>query len=194
MSSKIFSYAENEIFDEENFASEVVEQAETLIKGEKVDLARKFGWWVANAGIDRSNAPSGKAIRWVKNPQKSCNDLRDKLMSHFGLDRLGVIMVDSFCTPGRVGVIGGAVAVSGFEPVIDKRGTTDIFGNELKITQIAVGDMLASSANIVMGEGDEKIPICIIRSFEAVFCNKVDSIKKMQINPKECLFNPIYHA
>jgi coenzyme F420-0:L-glutamate ligase len=195
VSSKIFSYSENQIFDIEQFEDQVKNESEKYVPGKIVSLSRKFGWWVANAGIDKSNVPKGKAIKWPRNPQKSCDELRDKLCEHFGVTELGIIMVDSFCTPGRVGVVGGAIAVSGFIPVIDKRGEKDIYGEELKITQVNVADMLASGSNLTMGEAAEKIPLCLVRGYSAEFTNKkLDSISKMQIEPEDCLFNPIYHA
>lgn len=195
VSSKIFSYSEDQLFDIEQFDDQVKKESEKYVPGKIVSLSRKFGWWVANAGIDKSNVPEGKAISWPKNPQKSCDELRHKLCEHFGLTELGIIMVDSFCTPGRIGVVGGAVAVSGFMPVIDKRGEKDIYGEELKITQVNVADMLASATNLTMGEAAEKTPLCLVRGYVAEFTNKkIDSISLMQIDPKDCLFNPIYHA
>lgn len=195
VSSKIFSYSENTLFPVLEFDESVKKDSEIFIKGKIVDLSRKFGWWVANAGIDKSNVPVDSAIKWPKNPQKSCDQIRKKLCDHFGISELGIIMVDSFCTPGRNGVIGGAIAVSGFLPVIDKRGQKDIYGQELKITQVNTADMLASATNLLMGEADEKTPVCLVRGYKAEFTSKkIDSISLMQIDPKECLFNPIYHA
>jgi len=49
------------------------------------------------------------------------------------------------------------------EAVEDARGQKDLLGRELKITRKAVADNLVSSAQIVMGEGDEGIPAAIIR-------------------------------
>ncbi len=195
VSSKIFSYSENQLFKIDQFEDQVKKESEKYIPGKIVALSRKFGWWVANAGIDKSNVPNGKAISWPVNPQKSCDELRHKICEHFGVKDLGIIMVDSFCTPGRVGVVGGAIAVSGFMPVIDKRGEKDLYGIELKITQINIADMLASGTNLTMGEAAEKTPLCLVKGFEAEFTNKkIDSISLMQIDPKDCLFNPIYHA
>ena len=47
--------------------------------------------------------------------------------------------------------------------LIDRRGSHDRDGRVLEVTQIAVADMLASAAGLVMGEGAEGVPVAIVR-------------------------------
>ena len=76
---------------------------------------------------------------------------------------VGVIIADSRLMPARVGTIGVAIACSGIDPVLDRRGTKDIDGNALKVTFQAIADNLASIANHKMGEGNETLPLAVIR-------------------------------
>ena len=67
--------------------------------------------------------------------------------------------------PYRVGVVNFALASSNIQSLINFSGKTDIYGNTLKHTEIAVADELASAAGILMGQADEKKPIVIIKGF-----------------------------
>lgn len=193
ISSKIFSYCEGRIEEDERLSVRVREEADEYHCGEVVDLTRKCGIWVANAGIDRSNVESGKMVLWPVDPQRSVDELRDKLVAKFGLEHLGVMMIDSVCSPGRKGVIGACIAYSGFVGVKSQIGDKDIFGNELKITNVAVSDSLATAANLVMGEANEMVPIVIARGFDVEFSNdKIDSISEQSLNKSDCIFNPLF--
>ncbi len=50
-------------------------------------------------------------------------------------------------------------------PFIDYRGQKDCFGGELKATQMAVADQLASTAELVMGK-TKGVPVALIRGFD----------------------------
>lgn len=190
VSSKVFSYAENRFADVTNFDELVKKEAELVRPSAYVYLTRKFGWWVANSGIDKSNVPEGQIILWPIDPQRSVDEFKSKIQ---GNDSLGVLMVDSFCTPGRRGVVGGAIACSGFEAVRDERGAKDLYGNPLQITTVAVADSLANAANFLMGEAAESTPFVIIRGADTKFVNEnYDSIEMMSMNLDECLFNSMY--
>ncbi|WP_456418700.1 coenzyme F420-0:L-glutamate ligase, partial [Methanocaldococcus infernus] len=80
-----------------------------------------------------------------------------------------VIISDSFGRPFRKGSVGVAIGVSGILALWDRKGEKDLFGRELKSTEVAIADELASMANVVMGEADEGIPIVIIRKANVPF-------------------------
>jgi len=61
--------------------------------------------------------------------------------------------------------------VSGILALWDRKGERDLFGRELKTTEVAIADELASMANVVMGEADEGIPVVIIRGANVPFGN-----------------------
>ena len=96
------------------------------------------------------------------NSDKSALNIKCILEKKFRVD-LGVIIIDSVGRPFRHGSVGLALGCSGITPLLDLRGEKDIYRNELLVTQVAIADCLASTANIIMGEAAEKIPVVIIR-------------------------------
>lgn len=154
-------------------------------------LATKNGILAPNAGIDKSNVPEGYAILYPKDPDKIAQWLRRRLLQSIGNRRdqksqeLGVILSDSRIAPMRVGTIGVAISIAGFEPVEDLRGTRDLFGKELKVTIRAVADQLASSAELLMGESDEAVPVVVIRGARVAFSARPKGV--MNIESEKCL-------
>ena len=136
-------------------------------------LTLKDGHWCPNAGIDESNA-NGKLILWPENPYEVMDQLRRNLIQRYCLKELGILMTDSRVFPLRAGVIGVGVAYAGFKGLRDYRGKPDLFGKKLKLAQTNIADTLASAAVLVMGEGNERIPLVVIQSAPVVFTNKVD--------------------
>ena len=65
-----------------------------------------------------------------------------------------------------MGAVGVALGVSGISPILDKRGSKDLYGKELQSTIIGHIDSLASAAQLVMGEADEGLPVVIIRGYK----------------------------
>jgi F420-0:gamma-glutamyl ligase len=196
VSSKVFSYAENRIIPIENeseFKKLVKGEAEKYYPGGVVDLTYKHGLFVANAGIDKSNVPNGQVVLWPKDCQKSVDEFRLKLCELFSLKNLGVIMIDSICLPGRMGVTGATIAYSGIVGVTDERGKNDIYGNPLRITKVNKADAIAASANLLMGESNELTPYCLVSDLEIDFTDaRVDSISELSMPLDECIFNSVY--
>jgi coenzyme F420-0:L-glutamate ligase/coenzyme F420-1:gamma-L-glutamate ligase len=120
------------------------------------------GWICANAGVDFSNAPGALYARLPEDPDRSAAAIRNRLVAHFDVP-LGVIISDSHGRPFRLGVIGVAIGVAGLPGLLDRNGERDLFGYTLKNTHVALADLIASAALLVMGEGDEGIPAALIR-------------------------------
>jgi coenzyme F420-0:L-glutamate ligase / coenzyme F420-1:gamma-L-glutamate ligase len=120
----------------------------------------RLGFVMANAGIDCSNVgPEGedKALLLPADPDASAARLRASI--HHRLDVwLGIILSDSFGRPWRNGVVNVALGSAGIPALHDRRGSKDRDGRELRVTQIAYGDLIASAAGLVMGEAAEGIP------------------------------------
>jgi len=184
---------------EEGFAQLVIEEADAIFGGvPRAILTLKSGIFVANAGIDHSNAPIGHAILWPKNPQEAAVNIRKRLSSRFG-KKLGVIICDSHCVPLRAGSVGVAIGVSGIPAVIDERGKEDIFGRKMLITRRAIADNLSCAAVSVMGECAECTPAALVRNANIPICddNTADELDKknissMYISPKDCLYSSIF--
>lgn len=196
VSTKLFSYAENRFMKCNNKAELKAiskNEAERFYEGTLVDLSLKKGLLVANSGVDESNSMKGTVVLWPEDPQKSLDDLHKKLKEKFNLKYLGLIMVDTICNPLRDGVSGAAVCVSGFEIIDSKIGKKDLYGRELKFTKINVGDSLAATANYLMGEADERTPLVIAKDTNVKFRDTYyNSIEKVSMQPKDCMFAPIF--
>ena len=134
-------------------------------------LTLKNGHWCPNAGIDESNA-DGKLILWPRDSYQSASTLRKILMRKFKIRKLGVLITDSRTFPLRAGVTGVALGYAGFEGLRDYRGKPDIFKRALKMTQTNVADALASAAVLLMGEGNEQMPLALIREALIKFTEK----------------------
>jgi len=153
---------------EPSFAEQVVNEADLIIGGvDHAVLTLKRGILVPNAGVDQSNAPIGYASLWPSDPQASAEEMYKEFK-----DRdlnVGVLIIDSWILPLRIGSSAVALGVAGFIPVVDLRGTVDLFGREMRLKRVAVADNIASSSNFVMGETLESTPIAVVREAPVVF-------------------------
>lgn len=177
---------------EKAFNALVQKEADQICGGEKVTLTLKNGIFIPWAGIDRSNTKKGTAVLWPKDPQKTVRQIYAQLKKSYGLKKVGVIISDSFCVPRRRGVTGVALAYAGFEGIIDRRGTKDLYGNTLKLTTEAAADSLATIANFVMGQGREQTPFALVHNAPVTFTDKRTSAEDLIMDEKECLFSPLY--
>lgn len=150
-------------------------------------LAVKDGVIAPNAGIDRSNVQHGYAILHPREPFKVAEVLRRKFLARLG-KKVGIVITDSRLMPTRIGTIGIAVAVAGFEPVQDLRGSKDLFGNTLRVTLKATADSIATAANMIMGESDDSIPVVIVRNFNVEMSDKTFSWKDLAIPHDQCIY------
>ncbi len=170
----------------------VVRESDEILGGiPHVLLTIKNNTLMANAGVDKSNVSRGYASLLPENPRHSAELLRERVRKECGVT-IGVIVIDSRTQPLRLGNIGIALAVAGFEPVADDRGRKDLFGNELRITRRGVADNLASACTAVMGESDESVPAALIRDAPVTFVDKSFDSSKMWISPEECMYMAIF--
>lgn len=150
-------------------------------------LAVKDGVIAPNAGIDRSNVQHGYAILHPREPFKVAEILRREFLSHVG-KKVGIVITDSRLMPTRIGTIGIAIAVAGFEPVQDLRGTKDLFGNTLRVTLKATADSIATAANMIMGESNESIPIVLVRNLEVAMSDRALDWNDLAIAFDQCIY------
>jgi len=142
-------------------------------------LTEKNGFLYANAGVDRSNSPPGTVSLLPSDPQRSADLIRKRLEQYFN-KKLAVIIADSRTQPLKKGVIGGAIAVSGMEPVENCRNKPDLYGYRLKYTFRAIADDISSVAQLLLGETNEQTPVIIVKGVKI----------KITENPKESMFIP----
>jgi coenzyme F420-0:L-glutamate ligase len=170
----------------------VLNEADEVLGGiPHVLLTIKNNTLMANAGVDKSNVPSGYASLLPVNPKLSATRIRNEVKTRLGVT-VGVLIIDSRTQPLRMGNIGMALGVAGFKPIADERGKMDLFGNELRITRRAVADNLASACTAVMGESNESIPAVIIRDAPVEFTDEAIDSSIMWISPEECMYMAIF--
>ncbi|MFH2118669.1 MAG: coenzyme F420-0:L-glutamate ligase [Candidatus Paceibacterota bacterium] len=170
ITSKIISFAQNRLApvkanDRDEKHALARQEADLYLDPAKskydIMLTIKDSILAVNAGIDQSNA-DGQYVLWPENLQQTVNQLWQFLRQHFQVNQLGVIVTDSKTMPLRWGVTGTAIAHCGFQALINKIGTPDIFGKQLEMTQINVMEAVAIAAVFEMGEGNEQQPLAIV--------------------------------
>jgi coenzyme F420-0:L-glutamate ligase / coenzyme F420-1:gamma-L-glutamate ligase len=166
----------------------VIRESDYIFKGiPGFLLAIKEGIIAPNAGIDKSNIPSGFVILYPRQPFKTAENLRQKFLLHLEV-KVMVIIADSRLMPTRIGTTGIAIACAGFEPVEDERGKIDLFGNVLKVTLKAVADSLATIGVSAMGESNESIPAIIIRNTKVIATDRKLSWHDMAVDAAEDIY------
>lgn len=167
----------------------VWEEAEHVFGGIELGftLSAHHGIIAPNAGVDRSNIPSGKAVLLPRAPYQLAEELCSELRVWSGCD-VGIVLTDSCLLPGRLGTTGVAVATAGFSPVQDERGRPDLFGNAMTVTQRGVADSLAAAAQLVMGERDEATPFALIRGSGVPLCDAAIRQTDVAIDWRECIY------
>lgn len=131
---------------------------------------------VPNAGLDMSNIAEGYVVGWPKDPVASCREL-----GKLGTGEIGVVISDSGLVPRRRGVLAFALSCYGFDPIASMIDTPDLFGQNMRVTEEAVADQLATAANMVMGNTDQSTPAAIIRDHHlpaSDFCGWVPAIDR----------------
>jgi coenzyme F420-0:L-glutamate ligase/coenzyme F420-1:gamma-L-glutamate ligase len=173
---------------EPEFAELLLREAEKVYGGvEKAVLTLKDCILTANAGADNKNAPLGSVVLWPENLIEWLKNFREEISRKTGR-RVAVLVVDSGLVPLRIGTVGLALAVAGFNPVREWRGKNDLFGRPIMITRHAVADDLASAAHLLMGEAAEETPIVLIKDAPVDLDDKVHGSAEMMIPFKECIF------
>lgn len=161
--------------------------------GHEINLTITNNILIAAAGIDESNA-NGHYILWPTEVDKLCAEIREYLCKRNRITDLGVISTDSHTTPLRWGVTGITTGLAGVKPLRDIRGEKDIFGRELKLTQVNLIDPLAAVAVSIMGEAAEQTPIVILRGAKGVPFDAGASMHDFTIPPDWDMYSPLLKA
>ena len=138
-------------------------------RGPILIVEHKLGFVMANAGIDQSNISHGdendSALLLPVDPDGSAKRLRSALEKSTD-KRLAVIINDSVGRAWRMGTVGLAIGTSGIDPLWDRRGDKDLYDRTLEITEVGLADEISAAASLVMGQGDEGLPVIIVRGVE----------------------------
>ncbi|MFX1251001.1 MAG: coenzyme F420-0:L-glutamate ligase [Promethearchaeota archaeon] len=167
----------------------ILKQANTIVRMTPTVIITetKHGFICANSGVDRSNVslekPGEEVAVLPEDPDRSAHEIRASIFETLGVD-IAVIISDTFGRPLRVGTTNIAIGCSGILPLLDYRGSKDLFGYELKTTIVARADELATAAGLIMGQAAEGLPVIIIRgaTYEKA---KMDQSAKILNRPRE---------
>jgi coenzyme F420-0:L-glutamate ligase/coenzyme F420-1:gamma-L-glutamate ligase len=133
-------------------------------RGELLITETSHGFVCANSGVDHSNVAEGYAALLPVDADRSARRIRAGFRAITGAD-VGVVISDTFGRPWRCGVTDVAIGSAGIRPVVDLRGTVDVFGRPLVATEICVVDEIASAAELVMGK-TASVPVAVVRGID----------------------------
>ncbi len=156
----------NELDKDPRQVEVILDEADSIVRMAQNHLIveTKHGFVCANAGVDKSNVKGENTVCTLPdNPDISSRKIREGIKQLGRID-VAVVISDTFGRPLRVGVANVAIGVAGLAPILDLRGKSDMYGYKLRVTQIAVADELAASAELVMGKTNW-IPAVIIRGY-----------------------------
>jgi coenzyme F420-0:L-glutamate ligase / coenzyme F420-1:gamma-L-glutamate ligase len=140
------------------------ETAEVVARRGPTRIVRtRHGFVMAAAGIDNSNVEPTRLVLLPVDPDRSAVELRRGLHARLGID-VAVIVSDTMGRPWRNGLTDVALGAAGIHPVRDYRGQYDRYGNELRLTQVAVVDELAGAGDLVKGKA-EQVPVAVVRGY-----------------------------
>jgi putative folate metabolism gamma-glutamate ligase len=179
----------------------VYKEADLLLDDDKAShdfyLTIKNGVLIPSAGIDESNA-DGTYILYPNNIQAVAAKIWQHLREKHKLKKFGVVITDSHTTIMRRGVTGVALGWCGFSPLYSYVGKKDIYGRELKVTQINILDSLATAAVFVMGEGNEQTPLALIKDAPHIsFLDRLPTEEEegsIAISMEEDLYAPLLRS
>jgi len=173
------------------FVELVLKETKKILKASREVLLveDKRGLICINAGIDKSNVEGrGNFVLLPENPDESAQKCRMEIGKLTGKN-VAVITCDTYSRPFRRGQVNFAIGVAGIKPFKDYRGKKDLFGQVLKVKNVAVIDEIAAAAELLMGQAKEATPVVIFKGVNEVleFCEKC-SINELHISSEEDLF------
>ena len=163
VTSKIVSKAENRFIDARDKPAARLAESRRVVarRGETVIVEHRLGLVHAAAGIDTSNVEPGRALLLPVDPDASSRRIRERLQELTGC-RLGVLLSDTAGRAWRTGQVDLCLGLAGVLALDSHVGRTDPFGNDLRVTEIAVADELAAAAELAKTKLGGR-PVAIVR-------------------------------
>lgn len=163
---KIISKAEGQLrpaATDDDYRDIVEQEAAEIVRrrGPLVITQTHHGFICANAGVDRSNVEGDNVVLLPKQPDRSAHLIRMRLQQAFECE-IGVLVTDTFGRPWRRGLTDVAIGCSGVLSVVDLKGTHDMQGRVLEVSEVAVIDEIAAAADLVMGKASGN-PVAVLR-------------------------------
>ena len=130
-------------------------------KGRTLITENRFGLIQAAAGVDGSNVGSTELALLPVDPDASAAALRSGLREQLGIS-VAVVITDTMGRAWRNGQTDAAIGAAGFAVLHGYAGSVDRHGNELQVTEVAVGDEIAAAGDLVKGKLTG-IPVAVVR-------------------------------
>jgi coenzyme F420-0:L-glutamate ligase/coenzyme F420-1:gamma-L-glutamate ligase len=173
------------------FVELVLRETKRVVKAspEVLLVEDKRGLICINAGIDKSNVKGrGHFALLPENPDASAEKCRFEIKKLTG-KTVAVVVCDTYSRPFRRGQVNFAIGVAGIKIFKDYRGKRDLFGQILKVKNVAIVDEIAAAAEILMGQAKEATPVVIFKGIKNIVeFDEEHSIKELQISRDEDLF------
>ena len=170
----------------EDYRNLVASEATSIVRrrGDMVIAVTRHGFVCANAGVDRSNVTGDRVVLLPRDPDRSAHRIRTRLQRDLGVD-LAVVISDTFGRAWRTGVVDVAIGISGLRPILDLKGTTDMHGRLLEVTEVAIADEVAAAAELAMGKATG-IAAALVRG--VAFEPGIGRASELVRNPNEDMF------
>lgn len=173
------------------FVELVLKESRRVLKASKDILLveDKRGLVCINAGIDKSNVEGrGKLALLPENPDVSTDKCRVRIKELTGKD-VAVVVCDTYSRPFRRGQVNYAIGIAGVKPFKDYRGQKDLFGQVLKVKNVAVIDEIAAAAELLMGQAVEAMPVVVFKGLSSLVApSEKHGIADVFISEREDLF------
>jgi F420-0:gamma-glutamyl ligase len=197
VTSKIVSLAEMRLVARDAMGkTELVKRESDRFYGEighGCFLTVKHGLLIASAGIDESNSAGGDYILYPEDPYRSARELWTQLRELWNVKELGVVLTDSRTMPLRRGVTGISLSYWGFKALRNLVGQPDLFGREMRMTQMNLADGIAGAAVMMMGEAAEQTPVALVEGMRLEFTPMI-APEDIGIPYEEDLYYPVLKA
>jgi len=152
-------------------------------------VENKNGLISINAGVDKSNVKGADAYALLPlDPDESARRIRSEISNLTG-KKVAVVICDTYSRPFRRAQVEFAIGVAGVDPFKDYRGQEDLFGYILKVKRVSIADEIASAAEMAMGQGNEAVPVVIIKNLGRVEWTEKTSANDLLISKEEDLFS-----
>jgi coenzyme F420-0:L-glutamate ligase / coenzyme F420-1:gamma-L-glutamate ligase len=167
ISSKIVSKAEGRIVQATDREQAITDETVRVVAtrafpgGVTRIVENHLGIVGAAAGVDASNTPIGTVLLLPLDPDGAAAAIRAALQERFEVS-LGVVITDTLGRAWREGQTDVAIGGSGVKLLDDLRGSTDSQGRVLDVTAPAVGDEIASAADLVKRKSSGR-PVAVVR-------------------------------
>jgi coenzyme F420-0:L-glutamate ligase/coenzyme F420-1:gamma-L-glutamate ligase len=130
-------------------------------RGRTVITENALGLVQAASGVDASNVEPDEVALLPLDPDASAARLRAGLAARLGID-VAVVITDTMGRAWRIGQTDAAIGSAGLGVLHRYAGARDRHGNELVMTEVAVADEVAATADLVKGKLAE-VPVAVLR-------------------------------